>query len=199
MSISHSLEKDKGVVNTTLSLGNLDTTFVSSSVYTRNRKKPRKQLHPVSTNTPHLPRSVKSKLQPGFLISIDRRTELYKMFCKANWEPILYYNNKKFFSNLVSAFYNNMEVRLADNDVVFLTSVVNEKPILLDHIELGKALKLSQKSLKLANIDLEKEFVFNKMELKLFLSVFCGYEVSHDFCVENKGISLSILLQIFKT
>ncbi|KAL8099252.1 hypothetical protein AgCh_031787 [Apium graveolens] len=41
--------------------------------------------------------------------------------------------------------------------------MVNGRSILLDHIELGKALKISDKVLNLANIDISKEFIFIKI------------------------------------
>ncbi|KAL8135058.1 hypothetical protein AgCh_009900 [Apium graveolens] len=65
-------------------------------------------------------------------------------------------------------------------DLTSITTVVNGRSILLDHIELGKALKLSDKVLNLANIDTPKEFIFIKSEYKLYLSVLCGIEISHD-------------------
>lgn len=94
------IERDKEVVDTTLSLGQIDTTTEPSSLNPRERKKQRKQTHPLSTYSPQSPRSIYSKVQPGYLVNLDKRTELYRMFSKANWEPILYYNNRKVFPNL---------------------------------------------------------------------------------------------------
>ncbi|KAK1373202.1 hypothetical protein POM88_029395 [Heracleum sosnowskyi] len=81
---------------------------------------------------------------------------------KVNWEPVLFYPNRKVLPNLVTEFYNNMQVRDGAHNVVFVTSVVDNQHIILDHAELGKALNLSTKMLDLANINIFKEYVFNK-------------------------------------
>lgn len=142
--------------------------------------------------------SLKAKLQPGYLIKIEKKTELYNMFVKANWEPMLYYPNKGVLHNMVTEFYKNMEVRSGTNDVTFITSVVNGKPLLIDHIELGKALKLTPKLLNLANIDISKDFVFDKMELKLYLSVLCGLEVPNNLFTTDVGVCYEHFTQVFQ-
>ncbi|KAL8119605.1 hypothetical protein AgCh_016926 [Apium graveolens] len=100
---------------------------------------------------------------------------------------------------MVSDFYKNMEVKHGDKNLSYLTTMINKKPILLDHEELGKALKLSTSHLKFANVDIAKDFVFNKNEQRLFLSVLCGHEVPCDLINEDIGVSYEPFAPIFQT
>lgn len=186
-------------VDTTLSLGQSNTTNDPSSSKFRNKKKQRKQLNPISSYTPPVINTHKAKLQPVCLVKIEKKTELYNMFVKANWEPMLYYPNKRVLPNTVTEFYKNMEVRRGAHDVIFITSVVNSKPLLLDHIDLGKALKLTLKLLNLANVDISKEFIFDKMEHKLYLSVLCGLQIPHTLFSTDIGICYEHFTQAFQT
>ncbi|KAL8155974.1 hypothetical protein AgCh_001143 [Apium graveolens] len=151
-----------------------------------------------SSPAPPTLRTVKHKLLPGCLVQLDRRTELYGMFTKANLEPILFFKNRKILTNLVNEFYNNLQVRKGAYDLTSLTIVVNRRSILLDHIELGKALKLSDKVLNLANNDISKEFVFIKSEYKIYLSVLCDIEIPHDMFNEDNGISYEHFTHTFQ-
>ena len=92
-----------------------------------------------------------------------------------------------------------MQVRHGDGDMVFLTTMVNKKHIMLDHEVLGTSLKFSTSQLKLANIDISKDFIFNKNELRLYLSVMCGHEVLLDICVEDGKISFEHFTPVFQT
>ncbi|KAL8106996.1 hypothetical protein AgCh_023703 [Apium graveolens] len=82
---------------------------------------------------------------------------------------------------------------------VFLTTMVNKKPIMLDHEVLESALKLSTSQLKLANVDISKDFVFNKNEFRLYRYILCEHEVPPDMFVEDRGISFELFSPIFQT
>ncbi|KAL8135603.1 hypothetical protein AgCh_010292 [Apium graveolens] len=92
-----------------------------------------------------------------------------------------------------------MQVRHGDGDMVFLTTMVNKKPSMLDHEVLGTSLKLSTSQLKLANIDISKDFIFNKNELRLYLSVMCGHKVLPDICVKDGKILFEHFTPVFQT
>ena len=92
-----------------------------------------------------------------------------------------------------------MQVKHGDGDLVYLTTLVNKKPILIDYEVLGSALKLSTNQLKLENVDISKEFVFNKNEFRLYLSILCGHEVPYDMIVEENGILYEHFTSVFQT
>lgn len=185
-------------VDTTLCLGQYNITNPSSSSKNRNRKKQRKLLDLGKSPLGPVTRTISSKMQPGCLIHIAKRSELYDMFCAAKWEPVLYYPNRKVLPNMVSEFYSNLEIKHGLQNVMFVTSVVNGKFFALDHIELTKALKMNLKTLQLANIDITKEFVFNRLEMKLYLSVLCGVEVPPTLELTEKGISYEYFTPLFQ-
>lgn len=70
----------EGDIDTTISLFSNPTSNPSSSTI-RNKKKPRKHVEPIFID--NSTKSAKSKIQPGYLVSLDKSSDLFKMFTEA--------------------------------------------------------------------------------------------------------------------
>lgn len=70
---------------------------------------------------------------------------------------------------MIQEFYHNMGIFRGVGDVLYITSVVNSNPILVNHVALGKSLKLTARAMSLSPIDVSKLFVFDKNEMSFSL------------------------------
>lgn len=174
-------------VDTTL---NLFCTSPSENTSISKQKKHNKTLSsPMFISCAAQNRFSKNKLQPGSLIQLARESELLAKFRHAKWEPLLSFPTRNVLPNMVVEFYCNMGVGNGLNGVVYLTFVINGTPILVDHLVLGKALKLNSNAMALSPIDITKTYMFHAEEQRLFLSMFCGVDVPPNVFESTNGIN----------
>lgn len=84
------------------------------------------------------------------------------------------------------------------NNTIFLVSVLDGKPVTLDHLGLAKALKLNSFTLIFPNINLSRETVFDK-DYRFYISFFCGVEVPPGVFTTDKRISMNHFLPKYQS
>lgn len=100
--------------------------------------------------------------------------------------------------DLAAKFYYNMGVQNVVIGVQYITSMINGRPIFLDHMLLGKALKFHLLAIGQTPLDISKIFVFNFEEKRLSLSVFYGDDVPNTVFESTNGRNYEHFIPLFE-
>lgn len=118
-----------------------------------------------------LAKPVKGKLVPGQLVELFHDSDLHRVLTRAKLEPFLIYPTKRVLTSLIADFYNNLTLNPGPSGTVFLTSIVNDIPCLVDQEVFVKALNLHPTLYAFDHIDISKTFVFERNEYRNLISL----------------------------
>lgn len=107
-------------------------------------------------------------IQPG--INTQVHGVVAEIVKAAKWEGLMCHLGNRYCTNKMGEFYLNMRVTKGLNGVVHFTTVVDKKPIMIDHKTINKALHLSATLTDEPCLDIYSYFLFNKGEFNAMLS-----------------------------